>query len=159
MKRIIIGFYSISLVFLMIIISCSGGNKSLVHRKSDPATVKPEDSSPLSDELKAGEVVYQRFCCACHQSKGKGIQGMYPPLAGNTVLRGPDESLVRILLMGKSGQIEVNSVTYAGMMPPQSYLSDEQVANVLNYIRTGICNIPSTITADEVSSTRKTQRK
>ena len=80
---------------------------------------------------------------------------MYPPLAGNDILKAKNEEIIGIVLQGKSGPLTVKGNSYSGMMPPQAYMTDEQIADVLNYIRNVLEGYTSTISPDEVTAARK----
>ena len=62
---------------------------------------------------------------------------------------------IRIVLRGMSGPIMVNSITYDSVMPPVVQLTDEQVANVLTYVRSSWGNTGETVSADEVRLERE----
>ncbi len=86
-----------------------------------------------------GAKVYQQ-CAGCHQANGQGLPGAFPPLAGHISeilnLKGGREYLIRVLLWGLQGQIEVKGMEYNGTMPVYNGLKDEEIAAVLNYIST-----------------------
>ena len=65
-----------------------------------------------------GKVVYSTTCAACHQATGEGVEGTYPPLAGSEWVNGDEAKVVRIVLHGLTGPVEVAGETYSGMMPP-----------------------------------------
>jgi mono/diheme cytochrome c family protein/glucose/arabinose dehydrogenase len=96
---------------------------------------KPGDSAsppPLTaDEQRrfdAGREIYKNICQACHQPDGRGQDKVAPTLIGGALTVGPAEIPVRILLNGKEGVF--------GLMPPiGSTMRDEQIANVLTYVR------------------------
>ena len=110
--------------------------------------IEPEDS-------KIGQKIYNQYCMACHQSNGMGTSGRFPPLGGTDWVTGDKERLVKIILNGMEGAIEVNGETYDGLMPQHSFLSDDQIADVLSYIRTNFGNKSSNVTAEEVEKIRK----
>jgi len=62
---------------------------------------------------------------------------------------------IRIVLRGMSGPIMVNSITYDSVMPPVVQLTDEQVANVLTYVRNSWGNTGEAVSADEVRLERE----
>lgn len=66
---------------------------------------------------------------------GIGIPDLNPPLAKADYIKKPAKTLINIILKGQSGEITVNRKKYNAVMLPQSYLTDEEVADVLNYIR------------------------
>ena len=80
---------------------------------------------------------------------------MYPPLAGNAGLKGQTDSLINTVLRGKAGKIEVNGNIYVGIMASHNYLTDEQVANVLNYVLNGMNKFNLKIKPSEVNNIRK----
>jgi mono/diheme cytochrome c family protein len=143
-----------SVLISFLILSCSGEKKpnpSALTTDHEKAIVQPE---VRSQELQAGQDIYKRYCLSCHQSNGKGVSGMYPPLAGNTNLKGQRDSLINIVLRGKAGKVEVNGDVYVGIMASHNYLTDEQVANVLNYILNGMNKFATKISPSEVTVMR-----
>ena len=115
---------------------------------------KAGDSAPLpsltADEQRrfdAGREIYRNICQACHQSDGRGEDRRAPTLIGGTFTVGPAEIPTRILLNGKEGAI--------GLMPPiGSKLSDEQIADVLTYVRREWGQAAAPVDADTVKSVR-----
>ena len=88
-------------------------------------------------------------------TNGEGVPGVFPPLTESEYVTGDKGRLIRMILNGLSGEIVVNGVTYSGMMPPWGgFLNDEQVADVLTYIRGAFGNDADAISADEVARVR-----
>jgi mono/diheme cytochrome c family protein len=110
--------------------------------------IEPED-------LAIGQKIYNQYCMACHQSNGMGASGRFPPLNGTDWVTGDKERLVHLILNGMEGAIEVNGEIYDGVMPQHSFLNDDQIADVLTYIRTHFENKAGSISAEEVESYRK----
>ena len=79
-----------------------------------------------------GASLYMDHCSACHQAKGRGMTGIFPPLAGNgaVIARDPGNVLQAILkgIPMRNG--------YVAMPSFASQLNDQQVADVANYVRT-----------------------
>ncbi len=88
-----------------------------------------------------GKKVYSN-CIACHQADGKGLPGMFPPLAGSEWVAGGTKRLTAILLNGASGPLKVGGQPYNQLMPPWNTLSDEKLAQVLTYVRRTFGNLP-----------------
>lgn len=108
-----------------------------------------------------GAKVYATYCMSCHQLDGKGDGNRFPPLAGSEwVVTGRNlrdkENLIKVVLKGLEGQIEVLGKPYSNTMPAHSYLSDEDVAKVLTYIRNNFGNKAPAISASDVANVRKT---
>ncbi len=103
-----------------------------------------------------GERVYDKHCLTCHQKDGSGVPSMYPPVVKNPRVKGDKERLIKIILEGQTGRIEVRGMSYNGVMPPFKNLSDEEVATVLTYMRQNFENDTTAITIDEVKAVRDT---
>lgn len=99
--------------------------------------------------MEKGKRVYTQVCFACHQPEGQGLPGVFPPLAKSDYLMADKNRAIVSLIKGLSGPITVNGQAYNGVMPP-SALNDEQIANVLTYIRNSWGNSGDIVTVDEV---------
>ena len=87
-----------------------------------------------------GQNLFGEQCVACHREDGRGVPGVYPPIAGRigrfvTVPEGR-AYLARVLMYGLFGPIRVEDRPYDGLMPPQPGFSDGEIAAVLNYALT-----------------------
>ncbi len=102
-----------------------------------------------------GKVLYGKHCGSCHQASGSGVPGMYPPLNETETVQGDKEALIRIVLEGMEGAIEVKGKRYNRSMPAQDHLSNEEVARILNYVRRKFGNGASKLTVSEVGRVRK----
>ena len=102
-----------------------------------------------------GEQVYRTYCGSCHQNNGKGASGRFPPLAGASWVTGDKSLLINIVLQGMEGPITVNGEAYNNVMPQHSFLSNEDVASVLTYIRASFGNSASPVSAQEVEKIRQ----
>src|SRR5258705_4924492 len=104
--------------------------KAAAKATTAPATAQTTAQGP------DGKVVYSTTCAACHQATGEGVEGTYPPLAGSEWVNGDEAKVIRIVLHGLTGPVEVAGETYSGMMPPWGgVLKDPELAAVLTYVR------------------------
>lgn len=141
--------YAICFLFLAILlISCNDSSNSSSTNTSTSATTTTENTA-----YPEGKKIYQKTCIVCHQSTGEGMMGTYPPLANSDYLLANKYRGMHQVLKGSSTAITVNGNTYNGVMPPQS-LSDEEVAQVLNYIYHSWGNNAFTLSASDVKSVR-----
>lgn len=139
----------------------SGGFQSNVFDPSQVAWAgggaAAEKAAP--DPMVLGKRLYTANCVACHQATGQGVAGQFPPLAGSEWVVGGDwhgdNHLVKILLQGLQGPIQVEGKTYNGAMPPWKQLKDEQIAAILTYIRNEWGNSAPPITAEQVAKIRE----
>jgi mono/diheme cytochrome c family protein len=83
----------------------------------------------------SGKQTFAGLCAACHQTTGKGLDGLAPPLAGSEWVTGDPERIVKVVMHGLRGPIKVKGNNYSYDMPAAGFLTDEQIAGVLTYIR------------------------
>jgi len=104
-----------------------------------PPNTLTQNAAPLTPEqerhVRAGQQLYEMACAACHQPHGGGVPGVAPPLVDSEWVGGPPERLVRIVLNGLYGPIQVGDQTWNLSMPGFGTYTDEDVAGVLSYIR------------------------
>ena len=113
-----------------------------------------QNSTPES--IKRGKEVYDLYCQNCHMADGKGMAEINPPLAKADYMKKPANTLIDVILKGSTASITVNGKKFLGAMPAQDYLNDEQIADVLNYIKNSWGNkIPGVITPAMVKAKRK----
>ena len=107
-----------------------------------------------------GEKVYKTVCLACHQADGEGVRRMAPTLSKTKWILGNKQALSKIVLNGlKGGEVEVDGDTFDNPMPPQAtVLTDQQVADVLTYVRNSFGNKASAVTTAEVKAARGTTK-
>lgn len=118
------------------------------------AVVSTEPTHPIAVE--DGAEIYMTRCMSCHQMNGGGVPGVFPPLTETEWVTGDKGRLIRIVLNGMTDQIEVNGETYSGAMPPWgSFLDDEQMAELLTYMRTSWGNDAEEVVPEEVRNVRE----
>ena len=102
-----------------------------------PAAEAAAPAAAVEWDRAQGAQVYNSSCVGCHQGAGQGIPGAFPPLANHAAAvyaAGGDDFLEQVLLFGMQGAIEVDGMTYNGLMPAWASLDDASIANVLNHI-------------------------
>lgn len=106
-----------------------------------------------------GKTVYATTCAACHQLTGLGSEGQFPPLAGSEWVN-EDGKLLRIILHGLSGPVQVAGKAYDGAMPGWgAILTNAEVAAVATYVRSSWGNKAKPLTAAKVASVRKSTKR
>jgi glucose/arabinose dehydrogenase/mono/diheme cytochrome c family protein len=117
-----------------------------------PEVAKAEQ--PVANEMVAGQTVYNTYCAPCHQRDGKGAPGMNPPLAGVNIVTGNKTEVIKIVLNGYDKKDKINGETYQNVMPPHNWLTDQQIADVLTYVRKSFGNKAEEVKVEEVTKTR-----
>ena len=123
----------------------------------DTQSVAHNQNNKEHSDDRTGVQIYTQVCSSCHMPTGLGRPGINPPLAGSEwPLRDPSVP-IRIVLHGLMGEIQVAGQTYNSVMSPWgSHFSDQEIANVLNYIRSSWGNKADLeITAEMVKKQRE----
>jgi mono/diheme cytochrome c family protein/glucose/arabinose dehydrogenase len=124
------------------------------------STSKTTVNGISSAVIQKGKAIYMKegFCNTCHQPDGKGLEASgFPPLKGSNWVSGNEERLIKIVLKGMIGPIEVNGKKYPGqvpMTPFEGMLKDDDVAAVLTYVRNAFGNKAPEVKADKVKQIR-----
>jgi nitrite reductase (NO-forming) len=105
-------------------------------------------------QIAAGKTLFAGTCSTCHQADGKGLAGVFPPLAGSDFLMADVPRSIGVVLNGLSGPVTVNGTVYNSVMPPMSQLNDDEVANILSYVRNDWGNVGEVVTAADVKAAR-----
>lgn len=116
-------------------------------------------AADLGKAVAAGKIVYTNNCASCHQADGGGVQHMNPPLIKTTYVSGDKTTLVKILLNGFQDNVEINGSTYSNVMASHDFLKDQEIADVLTYVRNSFGNKADPVTADEVKAIRAANKK
>jgi mono/diheme cytochrome c family protein len=111
-------------------------------------------STLTAQRAKTGAEVYAT-CTACHMPTGLGLAGAFPPLAGSEWVTGRVEVPIALVLHGMQGEVTVKGAKYNGVMTPWGAMfSDQEIANVVTYIRSQWGNKASAATAADVAKVR-----
>ena len=128
-----------------------------VYLKDLPAgAAEPTASPPPAAEMSAGKALYDHSCISCHEANGSGAPRIYPPLPGNANLQSDDPaSTLRIILDGAQ-TLTTPRAPNTGSMPGYArQMSDQEIADVTNYIRNSWGNAAPLVSAAEVAKARK----
>ena len=109
----------------------------------------------------AGQEVYHRegSCMTCHRGDGNGLAPAFPPIS-NSVFLTDSERAIKIVLFGLMGPIEVKGQKFDGQVPMTPFggmLKDDEIANVLTYVRNHFGNKAGPVSAAEVKKVRDAQ--
>jgi len=104
--------------------------------------------------LAAGQQVYHTNCETCHQPDGYGVPDMQPALVDDDIVAGDPTQIIRVVLQGPANVLPAGRPTYSNVMPRFNQLTDEQVADVLTYIRHEYGHDASPIGVDQVKTVR-----
>ncbi len=109
---------------------------------SGPAVVSP------------GQAIYEALCLNCHQAAGQGLTGVYPPLAQSEWVSGDPQPLIKLVMHGLAGPTKVLGKDYGLVPMPPMGLDDQQLADVLTYVRGAFGNKASPVKVEDVKAVR-----
>ena len=110
----------------------------------------------LVASFERGEKLFPENCSACHQGQGQGIPGAFPPLAGSDWVKRENDKIIRIVMNGLAGPITVRGESYQSTMAPLGgVLKDQQIADVLTFVRHSWSNSGGAVEAKEVTAARR----
>lgn len=106
----------------------------------------------LDKETKlAGEKIYSTYCTPCHQANGQGDGSRFPPLVNSEWVTEDKRKLIRAVANGLEGPIEVLGKPYNDLMPKHDFISPEEMAQLLTYVRQQFGNMPDRVSVEEVN--------
>ncbi|HIH2747083.1 cytochrome c [Burkholderia aenigmatica] len=128
----------------------NGAPTTPIRRESDTAATLEQ-----ADFSMPGSATYMTYCSSCHAANGGGRGGLLALLAANSAITGNDaSSLVNVILNGSPAPV-VDGIPGAYRMPASRViLSDQEIADVATFVRTGWGNDSSAVTAKQVSALR-----
>jgi mono/diheme cytochrome c family protein len=106
-----------------------------------------------ASQARGGEL-YLQYCATCHQTQGGGVPGQFPPLTGSAWASGDKGRLIRAVLTGIQGPIDIAGQRYDEVMPGHAFLEDEDVAALLTYVRSAFGNAAEPVHEAEVRLVR-----
>lgn len=135
----------------------------LMAAQTKPTQTKPGQAKPAAKVVQTGitkktmtdgKKVYDSYCLACHQADGGGVPRLNPPLQRTSFVLGDKKKLIEIVLKGMNEEIEIDGEVYDNNMSAHSFLTDQQVSDVLTYVRNSFTNKASAVTPAEVKTVR-----
>jgi len=123
---------------------------------SAAAQVKKQAAAGTTASIARGKVLYKQICATCHQADATGVPRMNPPLIKTKYVLGDKTKLIRVLLLGLNEEVEIEGEYYSNPMPSQAALKDEEIADVLTFVRNSFGNKASAITPAQVKAVRAT---
>jgi mono/diheme cytochrome c family protein len=122
--------------------------------KKKPAA-KPVAAASGANVMMRGKLVYMKRCLVCHQVDGGGVPHLNAPLDGASEVQGENKAkLIRIVLKGMNDRVELDGEYYSNNMAPLADLTDQQISDVLTYVRNSWSNKASAVSVAEVKAVR-----
>jgi mono/diheme cytochrome c family protein len=110
----------------------------------------------MKASMERGKTLYEDNCQSCHMAEGGGLEGVLPPLVTENLT--DKNRLIKVILLGIRGTLKINGVEYNGEMTGAPY-TDQQVSDILNYIRNSWGHKGAVIRPQEIQPALKTPSK
>ena len=109
-----------------------------------------DQTKPPPVVMKTGRLLYEKECQRCHLPEGQGARGMNPSLTETDRVLGSKKRLIETVIKRSADSIKADE----DIMPQHPHLTNQQVADVLTYVRNSFGNKASAVTAREVKKVR-----
>ena len=137
---------------ILLIITIGGVRLSAQTKGKKPAVAKAQ---VVTGAIMAnGKKIYGQYCLACHMADGGGVPNMNPPLSKTSYVLGDKTRLIKVILNGLATGEEIDGETYTNVMPAHNFLKDQEIADVLSFVRNSFGNKARGISAAEVKTIR-----
>jgi mono/diheme cytochrome c family protein len=118
-----------------------------------PVSLYAQNTPDVKSSVDRGKAVFEQTCLACHQADGSGVPHLAPPLI-KAAFVGDKTKAISIVLHGLENA-EIKGEYYSSPMPSFDYLSDEEVADVLTFVRSNFSNDAGPVRPEDVATVRK----
>jgi mono/diheme cytochrome c family protein len=104
-----------------------------------------------------GKELYEQICAGCHMVDGSGVGNLQPALLGSSVVKGDPQLLVQVILRGPAAVLPADRPKYSNVMPAFSFFTDQQISDLLTYLRQAFGENASALTSAQIAAARKAQ--
>lgn len=140
--------------FLALGLALAGLSSPAFAQKKPVPKAKPAPAVAVAASVLRGKGLYTRHCQSCHQADGRGVEGVHPSLIITNEVLGDRPKMVLAVLMGRQYR-EIKGKSYSGAMPSLDFLTNQQIADVVTYVRRSFGNQATAVKTAEVTSLRK----
>lgn len=134
-SKLTFGFALITSMFIY----QSNSNLAVFEKDQYLSSADLQQQTELQKSISRGKEIYTDFCIQCHMANGQGNGITFPTLDGSDWLKKKRTESMHAVKYGQKGEIVVNGKKYNAMMPPMG-LSDQEVADVMNYVNNSWSN-------------------
>lgn len=146
----------LSLLSILLLAGCYAFVDDKTPPEWDGAADAQQNAADVAAAGGPGAAVFNAKCAVCHQTNGKGIPGVYPPLSGSAIATGDPHRPIKIVLHGFHGPIERDGKKYNGVMQPwKDVLSNQEIADVLTFVRSSWGNSAPEVSPETVKEVRE----
>lgn len=135
-------------------------NNRSVSKKENKKEPQTDLQGSQKQQYIKGAAIFARdgFCQTCHQADGKGLESSgFPPISKTRWVTGNEDRLIKLTINGLMGPIEIEGKKYPGQVPMTPFggmLNDQEIADVLTYVRNSFGNRATAISPEKVKEVR-----
>jgi mono/diheme cytochrome c family protein len=115
-----------------------------------PVNASATTDTPAPD----GAALYAQHCATCHMADGKGVPSLQPSLVDSAIVRGEENMLIRVVLVGPAAVLPADREPYNNTMAGFAMLADAEIAQLLTYVRREFGNGAAPISTEQVAAER-----
>lgn len=141
-----------SILMILLMITMGVAKLSAQTKGKKPVAKKPPVVTGAV--MANGKKIYNQYCLACHMADGGGVPNMNPPLTKTSYVLGDKTRLIKVILNGLATGEEIDGETYTNVMPAHNFLTDQEVSDVLSFVRNSFGNKTGGISVAEVKAVR-----
>ena len=141
-------------LFLSVIVHSFVFAQTKVKVKAPVKKGTSSSNTTIKASIERGKAVYAANCLTCHQPDGSGVPMMNPPLIKTKWVLGDKVVLINQILKGSKNTVEIDGDTFHNTMPSLAHLNDEQIADVITYVRNSFGNKGSAVSVTQVKQLR-----
>jgi len=138
-----------------LVIAVLGLSAVAAHGQAPAPAAAPANAVQPADTRPPGQKLYARHCLPCHQADGGGVPNMQPAIAGGTWVKGDAKALALFVMSGGFNSAERKDSENGNVMPPFRQLPDDELAQILTYIREKFGGGASPVSAADVAAARE----
>jgi mono/diheme cytochrome c family protein len=131
----------------LLLLACAGV-------RADDKPAPPSEPAAVTDTRPPGQRLYGRHCLSCHQADGGGVPNMQPAIAGGTWVTGDARALALFVMTGGFDSAGRKDSANGNVMPAFRQLPDNELAEILTYIRQKFGNGATPVAAADVAAAR-----
>lgn len=147
------------LIAVLLFLPFCGSLSAQIKKKPALKPMVPKVAAVDKASVANGLIIFTQNCVSCHQADGGGVPHMNPPLIKTPWVLGDQTRLIKIVLNGFKEDVEISGDRYSNVMPAFNYLKDQEIADVLTYVRNNFGNKASGITLKKVTDVRAANGK
>jgi len=124
--------------------------------------LNPANPQNIVSTIPAGSksaLLYNQYCASCHKENGMGLKGIFPSLQSSLIVVNSPKEFIKKILTGSNGPATMNGITYDTPMPSYAFLPDDELLEIMTYVRSLGSNHAAPIKPELIKEVRNSNHK